>query len=193
MWIRVLGAAQLTQGFPWDYSQTVARIREGLFIHTAGAWVEKAWIAGAPGNLSLSLCGLAMWSLQHGGFKVVGLLTWQLRAPKIHVQREKTKQKSYGLLWPSLGSHFCHSLLVKGYKGLPRPKKREHRPYLLMEECHLIIRSIRIGYTLVQTSLENTISASIFYVLYVVLIFTVNMYYFGMNKNNIKLLQFKNL
>lgn len=53
-----------------------------------------------------------MWPLQHGGLRVVGLITWQLRAQRLVFQR--TRQKPHGLLWLSLWSHkhhFHHTLL----------------------------------------------------------------------------------
>jgi hypothetical protein len=35
---------------------------------------------------------LFMCSLDYGGFWIARLLTWQLRAPKVHVSRERSRE-----------------------------------------------------------------------------------------------------
>lgn len=69
-----------------------------------------------------------MWPLQHGGLRVVGLITWRLRAQRLVFQW--TRQKPHGVLWLSL--HFHHTLLGTGQAGpdsrggieLPPPTER---------------------------------------------------------------------
>lgn len=43
---------------------------------------------------SCSFLGISVtvWSLQNGGFRIAGLLTWYLRAPKTGVPKEKESQ-----------------------------------------------------------------------------------------------------
>lgn len=54
-------------------------------------WSICSW--GYSGILSVSL-----WSLQPCGFRVALLLTWPLRAPKVHVPRDGVRWKLYYLL-----------------------------------------------------------------------------------------------
>lgn len=46
-------------------------------------------------DMSVSLCDLCMWFVQHGGVKGPRLVTWRLDAPSEHVLREKDPEESY--------------------------------------------------------------------------------------------------
>lgn len=46
-------------------------------------------------DMSVSLCDLCMWFVQHGGVKGPRLVTWRLDAPNEHVLREKDPEESY--------------------------------------------------------------------------------------------------
>ena len=86
------------------------------------AWEDSNhWELGSPGT-SLPLCNFSIWLRQRGGFRLLGLLTGWLRAPKIHISQER-KGDAGRNLWHSLGNQatlFLPHSVVSEVKSLSR-------------------------------------------------------------------------
>ena len=74
-------------------------------------------------------------SSQHGGTRVIRLLTWQLKALKMRIQ--STGQKQHALLGPGLGSHIVslslNSIGQRSHKTT-HFQGRGHKPHLSWEK-----------------------------------------------------------
>lgn len=88
----------------WWRSLSVLQLVEGLVCRVQKSCPNKfcasADITGnlcVPGTVDRGAC---MWPLQHGSLKVVGLLTWWFRVPRVSKRPRWILQ---GFLWPSLG------------------------------------------------------------------------------------------
>lgn len=73
--------------------QSAGRLGESKMVSlTHLAPCGDVWKAGLSKDCPLSA---SMWPVHHGGFGVVRILTWQLRAPKVSVPANNTAISSF--------------------------------------------------------------------------------------------------
>lgn len=105
---------------------------------TWSSWDQRSW--GLARHLSLSLwcqaspCGWLVWaSSQHGSLKLVTLLKWWLRAPRVSVPSD---QGSSPMVFHTLASEVTwHAPLMEPVTSPLCFKARKQRPHCLMRKA----------------------------------------------------------
>lgn len=93
-----------------------------------------------PGAPWASLSTL-VWPLQDGSVTTAGLLSWWLRDPNVHVQRNWERSMGnptafYDPVWEAMQRHF-HLIVFAGREALASPQSRRREPDSIFwwEEC----------------------------------------------------------
>lgn len=126
-----------------------------MHIHYLHEYLPKATCSSSSCACSSSSCALAF--LQHGGLRVVGILTWWLSSTRANVPMNKAEAASPFMtqLWKYTASLLLYTVGLPS-KVQPRFKQRQIRLHLLVGERQGCIAEEPLGWRIsLQPSLEK--------------------------------------